>query len=227
MQVKKLQQYIEDFKVYLKKDRIFQEAAKWEAQANFQKYWDIDTPDFGSMYKQCLKNTQTQRLWKRESWFPKEMMLKLIAVDQEFVRRMFKDLFDESREIETRISRFKFGCDELLSDFKKQNKRSIENNHYHDNNEMILLYLSFRFPQEYTFYDYPTLKITMELLGSLDIPGPYDLTRFFKITKVLYTFLQKDESLKDLHLERLSKHRYTPVVSKLLVHDFCMFVVKA
>jgi len=220
VQVKKLQAYIAAYKTFLKRDRNLTEVYKYETIHHFQAQWDLDAPDFGEMYAQCWSNSKTNRLWKRESWFPQEMMMKLIATDQEFVRRMFRDLFDETKPSEMRISRFKFGCDEMLVDFKLQNQVSIDNNHYHDDNEMILLYLTCRFPEQYCFFEYSAFRQTLELLGVINLPTPYDTERFFKLTKAMHLFLQKDEELFELHQQRRSKANYFSEPSKLIVHDF-------
>jgi 5-methylcytosine-specific restriction enzyme B len=220
MEVKKLTYYIDQFKQFLKYDRDFREIHKWESLFCFQENWDIDAPDFGKMYDRCLQNNQTRRLWKRESWTPKEMMLKFCKIQPDFVRRMFAALFDEEKSIETRISKFKFGCDEMLAEYKFNHKTSIENNHYHDDFQMIMLYLTFRFPQKYTLYDYPAFSKTMSFLGINDIPGPYDIQRFLKLTKILNTFLQKDKELLELQSKRLKINKLELKVGSLLVHDF-------
>ena len=222
MQVKKLEYYIGQFKQYLKKDRDFREIFKWESLFHFQKYWDIDAPDFGKMYDHSLQNNHSRRLWKREAWTPKEMMLKCCEIQPDFARRMFVDLFDETKSVETRISRFKFGCDELLKDYKSSHTTSIENNHYHDDFQMIMLYLTFQFPEKYTLYDYPAFSKTMSLLGSMDVPGPFDIERFLKLTKVLNTFLQKDKELLFFQSKRLKINNLDFEVGSMLVHDFYM-----
>ena len=220
MEVKKLTYYIDQFKHFLKRDRDFQEIYKWESLFHFQKHWDIDAPDFGKMYDNSLQNNHSRRLWKREVWTPKEMMLKFCETQPDFVRRMFADLFDEAKSGETRISRFKFGCDELLKDYKTDHKTSIENNHYHDDFQMIMLYLTFHFPQKYTLYDYPSFSKTVGLLGITDIPGPFDIERFIKLTKILNTFLQKDDELLELQCKRLEINKLNKEVGSLLTHDF-------
>ena len=223
MQVKKLNEYITQYKDFLKRDRLFEQEYKWKALSNFQEHWEVDAPDFASMYDRCLQSDVNRRLWKRESWFPKVMMQKFIALDAEFVRRMFKDLFDENIMVEVRISRFKFCCDTLLSDYKRKHKNSIENAHYHDDSEAILFYLAMRYPEQYALFDYPSFRKTTELLGVKNIPSPFDLERFFKLTKIMNTFLKKDEELMNLCEKRLDEGRYYQGGSRLVVGEFCWF----
>lgn len=220
MQVNKLKEHIEQYKKYLQKDRHFKGLYRWEAMDHFQKTWDLDAPDLAAMYDAALQNTRSRRLWKRQAWFPKEMMLKLIALDADFMRHLFRDLFNEEKEITARISRFKFGCDELMGDYKMKHPVSIETNHFHDDFQMVMLYLAFRFPEKYTLFDYPAFHHTMELVGSKDIPSSFDIERFLKITKVLKTFLQKEEEVITWHQRRLPEALGMYADSALLVHDF-------
>ena len=93
------------------------------------------------------------------NFFPKEMMLKFIEMAPDFVRNMFRDLFNENKEVENRISRFQFCCDSLLSEYKSKFPLTIENRHFHLENHMISMYLCFRFPEpvSYTHLTLPTI----------------------------------------------------------------------
>ncbi len=220
MEVKKLQESISKYKRYLQKDREFSNRYIWEALANFQTHWDIDSPDFSAMYDQSFQSDYSRRLWKREAWHPKEMMVKMAKLDPEFVRRMFKDLADEGKELEGRISRFKFGCDTLLSDYKSKKAVSIENNHFHDDSEMIFLYLTYLFPEKYTLFQYNAFRKVNEILATPILPGPYDLGRFVKITNIFNTFLRKEDDLLALNDRRLGDKLIQLSSSRILVFDF-------
>lgn len=220
MQVNKLKEYIEKYKAFLKKDREFRDSYKWESLQNFQQNWELAAPKLDEMYARALHNSQTQRLWKTDAWYPKEMMQKFAAMDPDFVRTIFQDLFDESQPIIGRISRFKYFCDDLLQQYKKQQKFSSENNHYHEDNKMIFLYLCFKYPEKYTLYNYDAFSRMMSLLGSRNIPSPFEVERFAKITTSIYKFLQKDEELMELHRKRLDPKSHYMDESQLLVSDF-------
>ena len=47
------------------------------------------------------------------------------------VRLMFEDLFNETREVDGRVGRFLFGCDELFRDHRRDHPLSPENDHFH------------------------------------------------------------------------------------------------
>lgn len=224
MQLKKVQQYISDYRSVLKEQREFHELYKWECLKNFQEHWDIEAADFAKMYNQSFQSTISRRLWKGEDFFPKEMMLKFIAISPDFVRAMFRDLFNEEKEIEDRVARFQFCCDSMLGEYKTANPLTIENNHYHTENHVISMYLSFRYPEAYSLFEFPVFKKAMENLGTTKPPSPFDIVRFFKVTKTINTFLQKDEELLALHQKRLNAKTDYLEPTLLLVNDFYYFI---
>lgn len=222
MQLKKIQQYLQQYKSFLKSRDAYQNLYKWEALQHFQNNWDMDAPDLAGMYDRSLQCSQTKRLWKREAYYPKQMMLKFIDLEPDYIRLMFKDLFNEKKDIEGRIDRFIFYCDNVLQEFKEAHPRSIENNHHHDDNyQIISLYLGFRYPEQYTLYSYLNFRNLLEKLGSRDIPKINDVGRFFKIMRTLYKMMQKDEDIMRLHQRRLNPNRHYTGDCLLMVEEFC------
>jgi len=223
MQVKLLQSYIEQFQAYVS-DRRFRPHYAWESLAIFQKHWDIDAPDLAKMYDQSLQNSQSKRLWKTEQFKPKAVLLQLIPLQADLARLAFRKLFNEAQAIDDRLAHFKFCCDELLSTYKQQHPTSIENNHYHDDNHMLFLYLSFRYPTQYTLFDYPRFREALSKLGTVDLPGPHDLERFVKISRAMDKFLQRQESLWPSFRRYLDSNRDFQSYSMLCVFEFYKFV---
>ena len=153
------------------------------------------------------------------------MMLAFIDRQEDFVRSMFRDLFDEDKSLEGRTSRFVFYCDELLTEYKTANPLSVENNHYHDDDfGMVSLYLAFRYPNRYTLYDPGGFRELLIKLGSQDIPPGNDIERFAKLMRTLFKFLNRDPELDKLHRNRLDAQWHYTGESLLLVYDFYQFV---
>lgn len=226
MNLKKIQHYIQQYKTYLQNYRAEQNLYLWESQRIFQENWTFETEDLAEIYDQSLQNSQTRRLWKRENYEPKRLMLLFLKMQPDFVRHMFHDLFNEDKEIAGRIDRFVFYCDELLQEYKVNNPRSIENNHYHgDNYQIVSLYLALRYPDQYTYYDAEGFVTLLQKLGSLDIPKVNDFARFSKVMRTLYKMLTKEEDLMTLHQKRLRPEHYQEE-SLLLVYDFYQAVPK-
>ena len=228
MNLNKLQNYIADYKTFLQRDPQRNNLLyKWESVQHFQDNWDIAAPDFGAMYNRSLQNSQTRRIWKRENYDAKGMMLKFIQMAPDFVRDMFKDLFLEERDIVGRADRFVFHCDELLREYKEQNPRSIENNHFHDDGYgMVSWYLSFRYPEAYAPHNFAAFQQLLQLLGTRDVPQIADFGRFCKVARTLYKMLEKEGTVLDLHQKRLNHELLYKEKSLLVVEDFYLFVTR-
>ncbi len=221
MNLQKLTDAIQSYKTYLQRHPQHDPYWKWESLKIFQENWDIEALDFRSMFDRSLENSRTRRLWKRENYLPKDVMLKFIELNREFVRQIFQDLFNENKEVEGRIDRFLFHCDELLREYRETHPRSVENSHFHhDNYQMVSLYLSFRYPEIYTPYDFEGFQRLMALLGSRDVPKLNDVGRFFKVMRTVFGFLKKDEELMALHWERLEAGRHFEGETLLVAEDF-------
>jgi hypothetical protein len=224
MQLKRIQDLLSNYKDFLRGKSAHERLYAWASQRIFQENWSLDASDFKTMYDHSLENSQTRRLWKRENYEPKRMMLNFIDLSEDMVRHAFQDLFDEEKEIDGRVGRFVFYCDELLRHYKEAHPHSVENNHYHNHHyQMISLYLAFRFPDRYTLYDGAKFKKMLHLVGSADIPEVDDFGRFCKVMRTLYTFLQRDEELMTLHQKRLSVQQHYTAESLLVVWDFYHF----
>ena len=140
------------------------------------------------------------------------------------VKLMFDDLFNETKEVEARIGRFLFGCDTLLRDYKRSHPTTVENNHYHSDFQMIALYLSCRYPDQYAPYSFAPFQSTMERLGARDVPQQNDLGRYFKVMRTLNTFLEKDAEVLPLLQQQLHPKRHYQGKTLLAVADFVWFV---
>jgi 5-methylcytosine-specific restriction protein B len=169
------------------------ELYKWEALKNFQQSWDIETEDFKGMYDRSLRSKVSNNLWANPHWFPKAVMLHFIDHHKERVRQMFRDLFNEDEGIDKRIERFVYNCDQLLNETYVDGR--LMQHHFHDGQRMVSLYLAFRYPDRYAIYKYTEFKTFMEVVKAKDIPSTGEYERFFKVVRILYGILTKDEEL--------------------------------
>ncbi len=228
MNLQKLTGAIQQYKSSLKANPDRDPYWKWESLKVFQETWNPEVSDFIDMYNRSLQNTQTRRLWNRENYEPKNMMLKFIDLSGEFVRSMFQDLFNEGKEVDGRIDRFVFHCDELLREYRETHPRSVENSHYHDDNyQMVSLYLAFRYPIQYAPYHFELFQKLMQLLDSRDVPKVNDLGRYFKVMRTIYKFLEKDGEILEIHHRRLHPDRHYQEPTLLVVEDFMETIVAA
>lgn len=224
MILSRIQTAITDYKKWLTGTKHHPFVYKWESVQHFQDHWNLDTPDPAAMFESSFHNSETRRLWQTENWQPKRMMTEFWRFDPMTVRLMFEDLFNETREVEGRVSRFLFGCDSLLRDYKKARPTSIENNHYHDDFQMIALYLAFRYPESYAPYNFPVFQKAMTRLGAHDVPQANDVTRYFKVLRTLMTFLEKDGGVMPAMQKHLHPRRHFQGKTLLYAEDFCRFI---
>lgn len=225
MNLQKLNTYLDAYLDFLKAHPAYYPYWKWESQKIFQEKWDLEAPNFKSMFDACLQNSRSRRIWKREYYEPKTVMLQFIELNETFVRFMFKDLFDETKAIDGRISRFLFHCDQILADYRDHHKGSKLNTHYHDDDyQIVSWYLSFRFPKNYAPYNYEKFRLLMENLSSRNPPKAHDTERYFKVMKTLYEFLKKKETILEVHRSRMDPLQHYMEDTLLFADDFAGFV---
>lgn len=225
MQLKRVQHYFGEFERFLRKQEAEDRLYMWESQAIFQENWQNEAPDWLVMYDRALQNSTSRRLWKREAFEPKRIMLLFLEMEPEYVKHAFRDLFNEEKSVDSRMDRFVFYCDELLRMYRERHPHSIENNHYHGNDyDMISLYLAFRYPADYTPYDLDRLVSLLRKLGVGNLPQANDPVRYFKVMRTLYKLMQKEEAILEHHEQRIAGDAYYQGESLLLVHDFACFV---
>jgi len=191
----------------------------WQSLKTFQDNWNPDADDFNSMYENSFANTLANDLWEGQSFYPKKAMLGFIDRDPDLIQSIFKELFNENLDIEGRLDRFVYHCDEISHDIMRTNPHY--QSHYHDGYRMISVYLSFRYPMQYTIYSYPEFKNFMALIKARVVPETSDIGRFFKVMRTVYGIISKDEELIEMHRAlREGRDDLYQEESLLLVQDF-------
>jgi hypothetical protein len=226
MQLHKLQDYLNAYTHWLSSPAAENRIHYWESQAYWRNNWDMDAPDLAEVFDKSLQNSTTKRLWNREAYAPKQMMLEFIKMEPHFIHSMFKELFNEEKEILGRVDRFVFYCDQLLTQYRQAHPKGFHLGHFHDDGyEMISLYLSFQFPELYAPYQAERQRLLLQKLGAVNVPLAGDFPRHVKVMRTLQNFINKKEDLLAAHQARLSAHHYAGE-SLLLAFDFGCFVVK-
>lgn len=187
---------------------------KYQILSHFRDTWSFDTDDFAGMFDRSLTSNVTRRWWKREHYRPKESMLLLIPVHEQYARQAFQALFHEGKDIANRIDSFRFYCDELLRLYRHNNRLSIDNNHYQDAT-MQSLYLGGMYPQRYTLY--PGLRIFSRALEALGAKTSEvdELPRYFKLCGIIYSYLIADQGISGYVNDGVR-----PAGHLLLVHEY-------
>nr|WP_026914227.1 DUF3883 domain-containing protein [Christiangramia portivictoriae] len=193
------------------------EIYKWKAVKHFQDHWDIEADDFAGMLKESLD--KTKNLLGSGSYYPRRMVKTFAEKDPEEVRRLFRNLFNEALDLETRYDSFKAGFDKLASQIETD-----KDNHYQDHRAAIV-YLALRYPQEYYLYKYRMLKDFCELIDypyEAKIGDFTNVLEFQSICSLIKAELLQDDELLNLHHKRLldSDQYYQDPSYKILTQDF-------
>jgi hypothetical protein len=227
MVVAKIESALNDYARWLGQVRHHPRVHHWATLSHFQAHWDEQAADFAAMYGQCWFNPEHRRLWHTDHWQPKAMMQRLAEYNPLTVQLMFNDLFNETKDVEARISRFLFGLDALLADYKQDHPGSVENNHYHNDYRMIALYLGCRYPDVYAApYHFETFVAALQQLGARQLPEVNDIGRFFKMHRTLMTFLDKNESVRANFERHLQSRQHYMGKTVWLAADFTAFVAE-
>lgn len=198
------------------------EKYKWEAVQHFQDNWDIDAEDFGAMFAEATK--KHYNLLASGNYFPQAMILEFATVDVERTRSMFRNLYNESLDLKSRIKSF---IDEANS---LRQLDSNWKNHYQDLHA-ISVYLTFMYPERYFIYKYTELKNYVNNLGDnfvvRKIGKPDYLVDVIDYMESVRARLVGDEELAKLIAELTSQGNYYPDEHKnITTGNFVYYVGK-
>ena len=210
---------LESYKAGFEK-RMKNERFKWQSIKSFQDKWDIDSPDFVKMLSEALNDTSG--LLASKNYFPVGMIVGFAKSDPERVRAMFRNLFDESKDLYDRIYMFKTESDELLAKHGGDAKQ-----HYQYENA-ITTYLWLRYPDKYYIYKYSEVKAVSAELESDYVfkKGAYEnnINNFMLMYDEINAENRKDEALIEMMKAQLSKDCYSDPELKTLTIDFGFYL---
>ena len=158
----KLKSVIEGYKKYFP-THWDDERYKWEAVKHFQDNWNVDDDNFGEMFAKAT--AKTFNLLASGYVYPRATIIKLAEEDNEAVRAMFKNLYDESVDLATRVESFQVETERLREMFDD----GTMHNHYQNTNA-ISTYLWLRYPDKYYIYKYKLCSVVAKELDSDFIP---------------------------------------------------------
>lgn len=164
----------------------------WDAQQHFAKVWDIERLDFDMMFAESLHSDISNRLWTGVDYHPKESMMTFLKYEKEFIRSMFRDLYNEGKDLQMRISRFIFHCGELHQQIKKKEPKLLH--HYHDE-QIVVAYLALNDPERYTFMDISSFRKAMLAMQARNVPEYITIESYTKLMRILQKFVTADPSI--------------------------------
>ena len=222
--------YIKRYKTILSNGNL-DELYKWVTLKNFQETWDIEAEDFATMFDSSLQST-SDNLWVSSHYYPKKMMLEFISLDKEYVRSMYRQLYDEDIDIRERVETFVGHCDSLLERWMAESgKTEKQLNHYHGDMRAVSQYLFFRYPEKYYFYKYTEVKdffSTFVDMKSQKYTKAFDrYLAYLERAPEIRSLLLTDNTLIDIYESWLSTNELHDPGNTLLTFDFLFQTAQA
>lgn len=211
----KFRSILESYKTYFsigwKKQKY-----KWEAIKYFQKHWNIESKNFGEMFKEAT--SKTGNLLASFHKYPREMIILFAEADEEKVRQMFRDLFDESQDLSSRIKNFQNSSKEL----KEKYDDGTWHNDFQDINA-ISTYLWLMYSDKYYIYKYEVLRDVAKELSSEYKPkrnGSVDnLIDGLKVYDEMNKIIKEDTELISMFRDVITDTCYYDTELKTLTND--------
>ena len=142
------------------------ESFKWKAVKCFQENWNINSSNFYEMFEKATNKTDTLLVGPHS--FPRGMILEFAKVDEESTRQMFVELYDEAKDLYSRIGTFMDSAEALRSKYNPEGWK----NHFQGPYE-ISIYLWLRYPEKYFIYK-PSIYIAVaKQLGVETVTGKH------------------------------------------------------
>ncbi|MCO7121130.1 AAA family ATPase [Ihubacter massiliensis] len=214
----KLKNAIKQYELIFK-GRWSDEKFKWEAIKNFKAKWDINAENFGQMFYAATENTYG--LLASMNNFPRKMIYEYSLQDQETVRGMFINLYDESKDVIDRIIKFQADADEIC------NRLSPGMQHY-QRPMAITVYLWLNYPDKYSVFKYTVCRETCVFLDSDFVPKKGDTSTNIKGNHQLVNIIAKavtsEKSLVELFNEVMEDSCYPDPAYKTLAFDICFYI---
>ncbi|MCH8487264.1 MAG: AAA family ATPase [Candidatus Cyclonatronum sp.] len=196
---------IEKYKELIRDDGNSGELFKWHLIKRFQEQWDINAPDFAAMINRIdfshLIDHRSRSFIKSASEYPEEL------------REAFRMLYDESLDLNGRIREFGEKAGELM-------KRTNHGLKAHQDERTVATYLTFRYPDVYTFYKYSFYSRFTGLLGISAAPAGSRYSHYLSlIMDLAENFIPKDSELIQLSRATLNEDCFEDKNLNILAQD--------
>lgn len=194
----KLKEYIEMYKENF--ERVNQEEIyKWCFVKTFQDNWNIDALNFRGMFSMAVADSVKtpysgnkkvkNNILQTFRYYPRQFILAAAEIEPETVRKWFRELFDESKDITVRNKTFQEETQEFFIKYKSNSKLSSFTYSY-QRNLSVSNFLFLRYPDKYYISKYSVMKDCSQILGANWIPKNADYDNIEKCRQFF------DESIK-------------------------------
>jgi len=196
---------ISEYKKLVRNDRNKDEIYKWKLIQEFQKKWDIEAKDFANM----LQNISFSNLVDYRSL----LFIKSAENFPEEARSLFKMLYNENIPLKKRVTDFGESAEKLL------NKVEPDRGAFQDE-RTIATYLTFRYPDKYTFYKYSIYSDFIDLLSiNKEKAGDRYIHYLTLIDNFIKDYIKSDPELIELSRSTLTEDCFIDENYNILAQD--------
>lgn len=207
-----LRDIISTYKKLIENDGNRNELYKWQLIHQFQEQWNIEASDFSEMLKSLdfsnLIDFRSKTFIIHSDNYPDE------------ARKLFKMLFNEQIDLNQRIRNFGEKAEELV-------KKHFPDKGAFQDERTIATYLTFRYPDKYTFYKYSFYSTFAELVDS-EIPtaGKRYNHYLLLIKDFIDNQISEDQQLIELSRNTLTEDCYVDENLNILAQDILYRVLE-
>jgi len=174
--LKNLRNEIKAFKDIEKFNEAFnQEKYKLELLIRYKKNWDIYATDFLKMLKDSFDSKSN--IFISRNYYPLNNLIAVCESKPETIRELFINLYDESRDLETRLNHF---ADSIEKEFDFVKGRPTDKA-AHKDLRVITVFLTFEYPSKYFFYKSTEAEEFNRLFFKEEIENYGNKTRALKV----------------------------------------------
>jgi len=203
---------LNNYKQAIKADKNVNEIYKWESVYQFNHIFNIQATDFERNLRDALKKVgnliyvnSIGYLLRAAKHFPEE------------VRKMFKVLYHEEEDLQTRINQFQKMAEELLPAVIEKHGSNL--NHQQDE-RTISLYLAMRYPDRYPIFKNEIYKVLLDVFpGEVPQKAGKKYLHYISLSKQVIPLIESDKELLELSRSTLTPQAYSGNPLQLIFQD--------
>ena len=204
-------------------DGKYNEKYKWEAVKHFRDNWDKNAENFGEMFKKATE--KTFNLLASGYDYPRLMIIEFAKADDNAVRNMFVNLFDEDKDLTERVETFMRVSEEIRAKYDNGTWKK----HYQNTNA-ISTYLWLMYPDKYYIYKYELYKAVSKALDATYTPkrngSVLNMVNGFKMYDEICGVLKNDSSITDMINNFKNDACYSDPELKTATVDFGFYLAR-
>ena len=202
---RKIQNLIEKYKIHISKSKLKDEIYKWELLDEYSGRPNTEAIDF---YDEIKEIDFSNLIYK----MGKAVLLHIAKERPEELRSIFKYLYDESKDLTERINYFD---QETLKVYKSLG----ETLKHHQDERSIAAYLTYQYPEKYTFYKYTFFNNYCKLVGLKQVSKNKRYSQYLhELDMIVNDYISKDDDLIKL-IDGLLPNFKSKLNYKLIAQD--------